>query len=625
MKRSISLVLCLVMLFSIFSVCGVVAGAADANDAMYIKSNGFVNDRITYTVYLKKNVSLAGAVVFFEYDNTVLEPVSGGAAGTTDAYGDFIQTVPGDFVNGPVVWPVKWQDKAYSIGYDNVDNYTTGSSDKAFMTVTFKVIDSARPKTSVKFYCAEFNTSNENLFIQNDKENPQLFYTHTTSTLNKTKHTSVYSIDGGLRITWEPTAGATGYQIYKVANGKSVLLDGDISATQNYFDDKIAVANEVSRYSVRAFNADGVDSAYAGTISGVYVKAPDRMTATIQATGVKLNWAAVSGATQYRVFRRIINEDGTRTAWEGLNTVAGNVTSYVDSAALVSGTHYEYSVRVFTSLGSSAVCRYANLYFYEAPTVKLASVKGGASVSWNAIDGATSYRVFRKYYGAKSWTQIAVVGSDKLNYIDTAAKSGYGISYTVRAYGENGSSTFVGTYFNYLQTPQLLGISNSESGVYFKWNKVAGATGYRLYRRLINQSTWSYMCTVTNTYYTDKTAKGGYHYKYTVIAVKDKIASGFDSTGLYIKFMYAPKLTKISNLSSGINVTWGSSYGATGYQIYRKVGNAATWKYVGTVKASTLSYTDKNVTKGVYYTYTIRAEFGNMLSGYNTTGLKIKR
>ena len=89
--------------------------------------------------------------------------------------------------------------------------------------------------------------------------------------------------------------------------------------------------------------------------------------------------------------------------------------------------------------------------------------------------------------------------------------------------------------------------------------------------------------------------------------------------------MYAPKLTKISNLSSGINVTWGSSYGATGYQIYRKVGNAATWKYVGTVKASTLSYTDKNVTKGVYYTYTIRAEFGNMLSGYNTTGLKIKR
>ena len=85
MKRSISLVLCLVMLFSIFSVCGVVAGAADANDAMYIKSNGFVNDRITYTVYLKKNVSLAGAVVWFGYDNTVLEPVSGGAVGT-DTY-----------------------------------------------------------------------------------------------------------------------------------------------------------------------------------------------------------------------------------------------------------------------------------------------------------------------------------------------------------------------------------------------------------------------------------------------------------------------------------------------------------------------------------------------------------
>ena len=631
MKRSISLVLCLVMLFSIFSVCGVVAGAADANDAMYIKSNGFVNDRITYTVYLKKNVSLAGAVVWFGYDNTVLEPVSGGAVGTTDAYGDFIQAVPGSFENGPVSSPAKWQDKTYSIGYFNLDNYSTGSSDKAFMTATFKVIDSARPKTSVKFYCVEFNSSNENLHIQNDRENPQLFYTHTTSTLNKTKHTSVYSIDGGSRITWQPTAGATGYKVYKVENGKSILLDGNVPANQNYFDDKTATPNAVTRYSVRSFNADGLDSAYAGTISGVYVPSPERMTATIQAKGVKLNWTAVSGATQYRIFRRVINEDGTRTAWTGLNTVASNVTSYVDTTALVSGTHYEYTVRVFTSLGSSAVCRYANLYFYAAPTVNVASVTGGAKVTWNKVAGATSYKVYRKYYGAKSYSLIAVIdGADvisdvsTLSYIDSAAISNKGVSYTVRAFGDNGSSAYVGKYFNYVQTPKLLGISNSAKGAYFRWSAVGGATSYRVYRKGLNDKKWTPIKTVTTTYYTDTTAKPGYHYYYTIIAVnKNNVYSGYDTVGLYTKFITTPKLTKITNESKGITVNWNSVYGVGYYEVYRKVGNAKTWTYVTTVKGT--SFTDTNVKKGVTYTYTVRAKFNNIFSGYDTTGLKIKR
>ena len=646
MKRSISLVLCLVMLFSIFSVCGVVAGAADANDAMYIKSNGFVNDQITYTVYLKKNVSLAGAIIKIKFDSAVLEPVmywSDGDSGTTeddgyifendgayvnkDNYGDETYSVPGVYVSGMV----NGSDDMCTVAYVSVNSYETGSADKPFMAFKFKAISPERPKTAVKFYCAQLESTDSALNIPKDDTNPQLFYTHTTSTLNKTKHTSVYSIDGGSRITWQPTAGATGYKVYKVENGKSILLDGNVPANHNYFDDKTATPNAVTRYSVRSFNADGLDSAYAGTISGVYVPSPERMTATIQAKGVKLNWTAVSGATQYRIFRRIINEDGTRTAWTGLNTVASNVTSYVDTTALVSGTHYEYTVRVFTSLGSSAVCRYANLYFYEAPTVKLASVTGGAKVTWNKVAGATSYKVYRKYYGAKSYSLIAVIdGADvisdvsTLSYIDSAAISNKGVSYTVRAFGDNGSSTYVGKYFNYVQTPKLLGISNSAKGAYFRWSAVGGATSYRVYRKGLNDKKWTPIKTVKTTYYTDTTAKPGYHYYYTIIAVnKNNVYSGYDTVGLYTKFITTPKLTKITNASKGITVNWNSVYGVGYYEVYRKVGNAKTWTYVTTVKGT--SFTDTNVKKGVTYTYTVRAKFNNIFSGYDTTGLKIKR
>ncbi len=639
MKKAISLVLCLAMLFSIFSVCGVVAGAADANDSIYVKSNGFVNDQITYTIYVKKNITFTGAIVKAQFDPAVLEPVmywSDGNPGTTDddgyvfenngayvtkdSYGDVNPNVSGLYVSGMV----SGYTDMCSVGFVNMDGYKTGSSDKAFMTFTFKAISDARPVTNVKFYCAEFMSTNESLNIPKNDTDPQMFYEHSTSTLNKTKLTSVYSIDGGLRITWEPTPGATGYKVYDM-NESAYHPIAEVPATQTSFDDMTVTHNAKARYTVRSYNSYATqDSGYAGAIEGYYVKAPDKVTATNQAKSVKLTWTAVDGATSYRIFRRVINADGTRGAWQTLATVSSPAVTYVDSNGLESGTKYEYTVRVFTKLGSSAVCRYAVANYFEAPTVKLASVTGGMKVTWNKIDGATSYKVYRKYYGAKSYSLIAVVSGDTLSYIDGKAESGKGISYTVRAYGDEGSSAYVGKYLNYVQTPILLGISNSAKGAYFRWSKVNGATGYRLYRKGLNDKSWTYLKTVTTTYYTDTTAKPGYHYYYTVIAVnKNNVYSGFDPVGLYTKFITTPKLTKITNASNGITVNWNSVYGVGYYEVYRKVGNAKTWTYVTTVKAT--SFTDTNVQKGVTYTYTVRAKFNNIFSGYDTTGLKIKR
>lgn len=638
MKKSISLLLCLVMLFSVFSVCGVAADVPDADKMLYVKSNGFENGVITYTVYLKKGVTLEGAILKMQYDPAVLKPVmtwsdggsettiddgyifaNNGANVTKDSYGDTVQTVSGEYVSGLVAG----RNDMCSVAFISPMTYNTGSSDKAFMSFKFKVVSSAYPETNVKFYCAQFESSNASLNIPKNETSPQLFYTHSTPTLDKTNLTSVYSVENGLRVTWEPTVGATGYKVYKIVGGKSILLDGNVPASQTYFDDESAVANEVSRYSVRAYNASGDDSAYPGAISGVYVKSPDKMTATTQSTGVKLTWSAVSGATSYRVYRRIINADGTKTAWVTVATVPSSSVSCVDPASnLASGKNYEYTVRVFTSNGSSAVCRYATVYYYAAPTVKVASVKGGVNVTWNAVNGATSYRIYRKYYGAKSYSQIAVVGGDVRSYIDSAAVSGKGISYTVRAFGSNGSSAYVGKYFNYLQTPKLTGASNSAYGVYIKWNAVGGAANYRVYRKFTTQTKWTCIATTKNAYFTDKTAKSGYNYNYTVIAVNNKIISGFDTAGLYVKYLAVPKLTKVSNLSNGINVKWNSVYGAGSYQVYRKVGNGG-WQYIGTTNSTT--FTDKNVKKGVYYTYTVRAKYNNVLSYYNTTGLKIKR
>ena len=75
MKKTLSLVMCIVMLVSVFSVLTVTASAASPSDSMRIASTSFEKNIVTYTVYLKKNVTVNGAILRIDYDPAVLTPV----------------------------------------------------------------------------------------------------------------------------------------------------------------------------------------------------------------------------------------------------------------------------------------------------------------------------------------------------------------------------------------------------------------------------------------------------------------------------------------------------------------------------------------------------------------------
>lgn len=631
MKKSISVLLCLVMLFSIFSVCTVAANTVDANNMLYVKSNGFENGQITYTVYLRKNVSVNGVVLKIKYDPTVVQPVmtwsssdngkileNNGAYTTKDSDGDTVYPVPGEYVSGAVTG----SNNAFSIGYMNMTGYKNGSSDKAFMTFKLKAVSSEYPVTDVEFYCVEFDSSDSSFRIPKSETNPQKFYTHTTPTLNKTVHTSVASTQNGLKVSWNATPGATYYKVYKMVNSQPILLDGNVTDTS--YNDTTAVQNQVTKYTVRAYNSYGVDSGYAGTISGVFVKAPATLTAVNAATGVKLTWSAVSGAQNYRLYRRTVNSDGSKSSWTSLNTFSSSQTSYTDTVSLSSGKHYQYTVITYALQGWSGVYTYADVYYYAAPTVTLASVDGGAKISWNAVAGAEKYRVYRRYSGVKDYTLIAVVDKSQLSYIDSAAVSGKTITYTVRAFTSVGISAFVTKNINYVQTPKLVDISNSTAGIYLKWNAVSGAKNYRVYRKTASASTWTYLATTTQNYYTDKSAKDAYRYNYTVRAV-GSVYSGYNTSGLTIKRLTTPKLVSVSNLNGGVYVKWNTVSGAAGYYVYRKTGSGS-WSKIATVSGgSKVTYTDATAKSGTNYTYTVRAYNGNYISYFDTAGLTVKR
>ncbi len=172
--------------------------------------------------------------------------------------------------------------------------------------------------------------------------------------------------------------------------------------------------------------------------------------------------------------------------------------------------------------------------------------------------------------------------------------------------------------------PTLKTISNTTSGVKITWSKVKGGDSYKVYRK-VNGENWKYLDSTKDGYFTDKTAKTGTTYYYTVRAKNEAGLSSYNTKGLSIKYVAAPKLTKIQNIKGALQITWSKVSGADGYYVYRKVYGEKSWSRIATIKSgSTVSYKDTKVSSGKVYVYTVKAYVGSAKSAHNSTGIKLR-
>ena len=448
----------------------------------------------------------------------------------------------------------------------------------------------------------------------------------TTATLGKSGYT----------VKWTKVTGAATYRIYRAeyANGKwsnwNKLSDQKASVTS--FKDKNVKAGGVYKYTVRAMASGGVASAYEGTPVLVYLTTPTVKIANAKG-GVKGSWNAVAGAEGYIIYRSEYNSSTKKwSSWTNLGTTKATAKSFTDKTA-VSGKTYRYTVRAVNGDNKSLYTASNTLLYLAEPTVTIANAKTGIAVKWTKSGGAKGYIVYRSEYNAStkkwsSWKSIATTGSSSTSLTDKTAKSGGTYRYTVRAVNEKVMSTFTASATLVRLAQPTVTIANAKTGVTVKWNKITGATDYKIYRQeLVNGkwSNWASKGTVksSKTSWTDTNAESGVTYRYTVRAVNGKSLSSFTATG-NLMFLSEPNV-KIKNASNGIEVSWNLVEGATGYTVYRSEYNAKTkkwsgWSNRGTAKAGKSSWTDKKVTSGVQYKYTVRAINGNFKSTYTSSG-----
>ena len=246
---------------------------------------------------------------------------------------------------------------------------------------------------------------------------------------------------------------------------------------------------------------------------------------------------------------------------------------------------------------------------------KVTNGKDGAVVTWTAVKNAETYSVWRKT-SSTGWKKLATV--EGTTYTDKTAESNQTYYYTIRCMnaGKNictSDYNRTGTKVYYLAPSNISSLTLTSNGIVVKWNKVAGAKSYRIYRKTTGG--YTRIGTVNNgntTSYTDTTAESGKTYTYAV-----KPYNGNDSadyTGKQVTYLAAPALSTLANAANGVSLKWNSISGAQKYYIYRKEGNGG-YKKIAEVKDA-VSYTDKSVTSGKKYTYAVRALKGSSMSAY---------
>ena len=184
-----------------------------------------------------------------------------------------------------------------------------------------------------------------------------------------------------------------------------------------------------------------------------------------------------------------------------------------------------------------------------------------------------------------------------------------------------------------LATPKLgKVVSAGYNALKLNWSKVNGANGYRVYVKVNGQ--WKALGNTKSTTYVHKKLETGKSYTYTVKAYKNTksgtVWSSYDKKGITGKAaLSAPSLRKAKRTSAKKAIlSWKKVNGASGYVVYRKTNNGR-WQIVKKItKGNITSFTDKKLSKGKKYTYTVRAyrTVGkkNIYSGYNKKGLKVK-
>ena len=479
-------------------------------------------------------------------------------------------------------------------------------------------------------------------------------------------NTSVATVDSNGKVTAKASGTAT--ITVKTANGKTASCNVTVQAVQavptsvslnktsltldvgkSYTLTKtVSPSNAVTSYTWRSSNTsvatvdkNGKVTAKASGTATITVKTSNGKTATCKVTvnlpapqitglanttgGIKISWNKVDGAYGYRLYYKPVSG-----GWKRFKDTTA--TSFTDSGVVPNKTE-TYTIRCIDKNGNTISgfnsTGWSKKYTPVAPTIsKLDITTGGIKLSWNKIAGVYGYRLYYKPVSG-GWKRFK--DTTATSFTDSGVVPNKTETYTIRCIDKNGNtiSGFNSTGWSKKYTPVAPTISKLDittGGIKLSWNKIAGVYGYRLYYKT-SSGGWKRFKDTTATSFTDSGVSPNRTETYTIRCIdkNGNTVSGFYSRGWSKKYTpVAPTITRLSNTSKGVSVTWNKIAGVYGYRLYRKY-DGGSWTRVKDTTST--SFTDSGAKKGKKVTYTVRCidRKGKTVSGFNSKGWSITR
>lgn len=343
-------------------------------------------------------------------------------------------------------------------------------------------------------------------------------------------------------------------------------------------------------------------------------KAPSNLKAVNKSDGVCLTWDPAEGTGNYVILR------------DGVQTGTSADASYTDKSAK-SGVVYSYSVKAVAGETASAPSDAAVIMFLAVPeNVKCVCEAEGIRVSWDAVDGATGYTLYRRLSTSDTWTSVFTsTEAATLSKLDKGVTDGRTYFYTVRA---NFKSTDGNTRYtsvmaasaekiecnlvSSLDTPTIKSVTNGFSSILVKWTKVSGADGYYIYRRTEGSDTWTKLKTITQpksgstVSFGNTKSDNGTVYTYKAVAYRGTTVSSDSNEKSYMRLTY-PTLTASSTTAGKITLRWTGNEYATSFQIEYTQGESFTGATRKTLTSYKTSTAYSGLESGTEYRVRVRA------------------
>ena len=455
-----------------------------------------------------------------------------------------------------------------------------------------------------------------------------------------------------VKLSWDSVEGATGYEVevQDPTTGEYTLL-GTARETSYLHEGLEYDASYI--YRVRAVRQRQRDmaaySVYTGSVEArTEVPVLEGASLTVASAAwnqIQLAWQAADASAGYEIERKADNGTYVKIA-----DIQAGTASYMDTVE--PGVLYTYRIRPVKQLGSQMF--YGDYSGEQSVQTALnAPAAGGVStsdmqslsVSWNAVEGANGYEVYRSASSGSGYTLVANLSGGEVQYRDTGLAIENTYYYQVRAYRTAAGKTVYSDYSaemsGTVKLSQVTGLyvqMTKYNTLQLSWNASGDAKTYEVYYSTSPDSGYKKVKTTKSTTYKFTKAKCGQTYYFKIRTYekigKIKYYSDYcEAVSGYTVLTGTPTVYVSKTTYNSVTIKWSKVPSTRKYEIYYSTSPDGEYTLLKSQGGTT--YTHKKLTTGVTYYYKVRptrdyfyGEFSNTTSGRPVLGelknLKVK-